>query len=53
MTAISFYTVAILALILLLLTGIMTSVYFIFKSYNRKRQQAVMSEWQAARKLRE
>ncbi|MFS0559967.1 hypothetical protein AB1K91_04445 [Terribacillus sp. 179-K 1B1 HS] len=53
MTALSFYTVAIIALILLIVIGLVIGTYLVFRTYNRKRKQAVMAEWQAARKERE
>ena len=52
MTALSFYTVAIIALILLIVIGLVIGTYLVFRTYNRKREQAVMAEWQAARKER-
>lgn len=50
MTAISFYTVAIIALILLIVIGVITAVYLLFRAYNRRRQQAYMAEWKADRR---
>lgn len=52
MTALSFYTVAIIALILLIVISVITSVYLLFRTYNRRRQQAYMAEWQASRRQR-
>ncbi|SDD63629.1 hypothetical protein SAMN05421663_1164 [Terribacillus halophilus] len=52
MTALSFYTVAIIAFILLLVMGAMIGIYLICSTYNRRRERAVMAEWQAARKHR-
>ncbi|MFP7254449.1 hypothetical protein SFC02_09110 [Terribacillus goriensis] len=52
MTAISFYTVAIIALILVIVIGVITGIYLVFRTYNRRRQQAYMAEWQAARRQR-
>lgn len=53
MTALSFYTVAIVALILLVVIGVIVGIYLIFRTYNRKQQQTYMAEWQASRRQRE
>ncbi|MFJ6414660.1 MULTISPECIES: hypothetical protein [Terribacillus] len=53
MTALSFYTVAIVALILLIVLGVIIGIYLVFRTYNRRRQQTYMAEWQADRRQRE
>ncbi|PAD37792.1 hypothetical protein CHH53_14245 [Terribacillus sp. 7520-G] len=53
MTALSFYTVAITALILLIVIGVTVGIYLVFRRYNRIREQKIMDEWQAARKEHE
>jgi peptidoglycan/LPS O-acetylase OafA/YrhL len=51
MTIVSLYTVAILALIVLALISAVISVYFIFKLFNRRRQQQMIKEWQAEKEM--
>lgn len=53
MTALSFYTVAIIALILLIVIGLIIGTYLGFRAYNKRQQHAYMGEWQADRRQRE
>nr|WP_318540509.1 hypothetical protein [Terribacillus saccharophilus] len=53
MTALSFYTVSIIALILLIVIGLIISTYLGFRAYNKRQQHAYMDEWQADRRQRE
>lgn len=53
MTALSFYTVAIVALILLIVIGVIIGTYLVFRIYNKRQQQAYIAEWKAARRQKE
>lgn len=53
MTVLSFYTVAFIALILLIAVVVFTGIYLVFRTYNRRKQQAYIAEWQVDRRQRE
>ncbi|SNZ14624.1 hypothetical protein SAMN05421503_2519 [Terribacillus aidingensis] len=51
MTTDSLYTAAMLSVIVLALIGAVISVYFVFKLFNRRRQQQMITEWQAEKEM--